>query len=550
MERLIHLFVEFVAKIRSLVGLVFPMFAEAADFRSWPRWIKVLVHLIVLGCIVAGLLWLNSFPAVQNLLKTRATKFVSEYYLVLVFFLLYFLSWVGYFIWRLLTRTDAAEFPDVEAAWDDAVKRLAQGGIRLGDAPLYLVVGKPASDVDGLLLASGQKVQVRAPLAVDSPLRVFANRDAIFVTCAGASAWGRFADALADPDSVSADGMGTDDPTKTITPGQALQGVDAATQQEFKDLLRIQSDRALTDAEEARLRELGEQINRAKDTAPRRVSLPAEEQAVGPRRLAYLCRLIARDRRPWCPANGVLALVPWAALESDETARVAVPLLAEDLAAARQAFAQRYPHFVMVCDLEQADGFAEFRRGFPKEMLKQRIGQRLPLVPDRPADEVPGVLAQAADWIRLNVMASWVLKFLRLDWPPEQRKTNEFVPGSNRRLFQFLHDVYVRGPRLGRLLARGLPADPGGSSADDPSDALPLVGGCYLAATGRDEKDQAFVAGVFQRLTESQSSVSWSGRAEAEDRAYRRWAGLLWVAALVLAAVTAAGGYVLFGQQR
>jgi hypothetical protein len=203
---------------------------------------------------------------------------------------------------------------------------------------------------------------------------------------------------------------------------------------------------------------------------------------------------------------------------------------------------------VLVCDLEQADGFAEFRRGFPKEMLKQRIGQRLPVVPDRPADEVPGVLAQAADWIRLNVMASWVLKFLRLDWPPEQRKSNEFVPGSNRRLFQFLHDVYVRGPRLGRLVARGLPADPDGSSADDPADALPLVGGCYLAATGRDEKDQAFVAGVFQRLTESQSSVSWSGRAEAEDRAYRRWAVLLWVAALVLAAVTAAGGYALFGR--
>jgi hypothetical protein len=226
-----------------------------------------------------------------------------------------------------------------------------------------------------------------------------------------------------------------------------------------------------------------------------------------------------------------------------------VPVLGTDLLTARSSLQLRYPHFVMVCDLEQANGFDEFKRGFPKDMLRQRIGQRLPLVPDRPPAEVPAILEAAADWIRLNVMSSWVVKFLRLDWPPEARKTTQFVPGYNRKLFQFLSDTYFRGPRLGRLLSRGLPSD-SDARTGETVDALPLVGGCYLAATGRDERHQAFVPGVFQRLTESQSSVSWSGSAIDEDARFRRWAMVLFILVIVILLASGAAGYVLFSGKK
>jgi hypothetical protein len=545
METLIHAFVAFVSKIRSLVGLVIPIFADAADFRSWPAWVKVLVHCIILAVILSGLWWLNSLPAVQDLLQTRATTTIQKIYLPLIFILVYLLSWLGYFWWRLLNRGEVAEFEDIHTAWRDGVRRLSQAGIGLGDAPLYLVVGRPVSGDDSLFLASQAKIEVRAPNVPDSPIRIFAGREAIYVTCSGASTWGRLADALASPESFVSAGpaSGATIAGQTIDPSRVLGFVDEEAKEKFSELLRLQSERPLTPDEQARLQELGDLINQESKAVVRRVSLKADDLAAGPKRLAYLCELIKQDRRPWCPVNGVLVLVPWAALDSDEVAREAIPILAGDLAAARKSFRLRYPHLVMVCDLEEAAGFDEFRRGFPKDMLKQRIGQRLPLVPDRPPAEVPAVMAQAADWIRQSVMSSWVMKFLRLEWPPEQRKTHQFVPTYNRRLFQFLQEVYVRGPRLGRVLARGLPADPDAGASAEPADALPLCGGCYLAATGRDDKKQAFVAGVFQRLGEAQSSVSWSDAALAEDRSFRRWANVILVLMVLILLASGFGIY-------
>jgi hypothetical protein len=58
-------------------------------------------------------------------------------------------------------------------------------------------------------------------------------------------------------------------------------------------------------------------------------------------------------------------------------------MLQRDLTAARDALQLRYPTYALVCDLEAARGFNEFRRSFTPDTLKKgRIGQRLPLVPD------------------------------------------------------------------------------------------------------------------------------------------------------------------------
>ena len=121
MDKLIYLFVAFVDKIRSLVGLVIPIFAEAADFRNWPTWLKILVHLIILAVILSGLWWLNSLPAVQNLLLVKANVFIQQIYLPLIFVLIYVLSWLGYFWWRLLNRGEAPEFEDIQVAWREGV---------------------------------------------------------------------------------------------------------------------------------------------------------------------------------------------------------------------------------------------------------------------------------------------------------------------------------------------------------------------------------------------------------------------------------------------
>ena len=545
MQTLVYLFVGFIDRTRSLVGMVIPVFAEASDFRAWPTWVRVLVTVIVLAVILTGLFFLNRLDFVKDHLAKYAPDAIKPVYLPILFLLLCALSWIAYFWWKLFNASDAAEYPDIEAAWREGVDKLRENGIAVADLPLYLVLGRPQGGDAALFLASQQKIQFTAPKSESAPVRIFAGPTALFVTCSGASTWGKYIARLADPDAVGGDpSPDATNMNKTITPGQALEGVDQKDQDEFYELIRTQSERALSPAEQARLHQLGSIMKSAGARKQLQVRMGSDELAEGPRRLAYLCRLIQRERRPWCPVNGALVLIPWAALDSDDLARTAVGVLSGDLATARVGLRMVYPQYVMVCDLEQAEGFDEFRRGFTAQELRGRIGQRMPLVPDRPADEMPGVMETVAEWIRLNVVPAFVLTRLKLEWPPEARKTNRFVPNNNRKLFFFLFDLFSRTPRLGRILSSGVAAGVApGATAD--AEQFPLVGGCYFAATGLDERSQAFAGGVFQRLTEQQSqdAVSWSGAALREDRSLGVRASALSAAAALLALATVAVVY-------
>src|SRR6516162_3027808 len=102
--------------------------ASAADFRHWPRWIWRVIHVVLLLAILVGLYFLNRYLEVGRLLLLR-TEWLQQFYLPLVFLLLYALSWLGYWLYRLLGEEDAAaEFPDVDDAWREACAKLeAQG---------------------------------------------------------------------------------------------------------------------------------------------------------------------------------------------------------------------------------------------------------------------------------------------------------------------------------------------------------------------------------------------------------------------------------------
>jgi hypothetical protein len=533
--------------IRSWLGLIFPLFATAADFRGWPRWVWRTIHVILLIGVLVGLYFLNQYLEIGRLLLLR-TEWLQKFYLPLVFLLLYALSWLGYWLYRLLGEEDAAaEFPDVDEAWREACAKLEAQGIGLADAPLYLILGRPAAGEDALFQAAEQQVAVRAPASADAPLRVYAHRDAIFVTCAGASAWGRFAALLAGEEEAgfAMPGNAPAAADKTIQFGSEAMGIPQESIDELRELLAKQQQRDLTPAERGRLQELAE-LTKGPAQPKRRASLSADAQARGTARLRFLCKLIRRDRRPWCPVNGLLVLMPWAATDSDETTKDAAAMLQRDLAAARETLQLRYPTIALVCDLEAARGFAEFRRSFTPETLKKgRIGQRLPLVPDVAPAEVPGLLERGVQWIGQTVLPAGIVKFLRMDAPPgDPRQTASAATGHNRNLYMLLNQVYQRGPRLARVLGRGLPGG-SGQDAADPMDALPLFAGCYLAGTGRTPQDQAFVPAVVQRLIDGQSSVSWTGAALSEDARYRRWTtyGYMAMAAILVAGLVLVGLY-------
>jgi hypothetical protein len=550
MELVYNLLVRFFDTIRRWVGLILPLFAEAADFRAWPKWLKVVMHLIILAMVLAGLYFLNQNTLLQKYLLSKGGETLKQIYLPLLFILLYALCWLGFWLYKLLGQEEAGAYPDIDAAWAQATAELRAAGLPLDRLPIYLVVGRPATGEDPLFVASALNLTVRAPAQMmQSPIRIYAGASGAFITCSGASAWGLHAGMLAGEITSSeasfASGGGNEAATKTLGADAAqIEGLSEDQMADMRRLLAEKVDRELTPEEQGKLREYFEISSQAATT--KKKSLPPDLKNDGPSRLAYLCRLIRKDRYPWCPINGALALVPFSALESDEACKEAVDVLNKDLAAAREALRLRFVTYVGVCDIETAPGFPEFRRAFPSQSLKQRIGLRLPVLPDVPTEKIPSEMERAADWIRNHVVRSWVVRFLRLDWPPDERKTKTFIPASNRRLFGFLHEIHTRGPRLGRLLGRGLPID--GRSEHDPVESLPLVGGCYLMATGRQANDQAFVPGVFQRLVESENTIRWAPRALAEDARYRKLATVGYcILALVVAGLA---GFVYYVSTR
>src|SRR5438093_505000 len=155
----------FLNTIRAWVGLVLPVFATAADFRHWPRWAWRVIHLLIVVGVLVGLYFVNEYFKVGTLLLTHRPE-LQRFYLPIVFLLLYALSWLGYWLWRLLGEEgEAADFPDVDDAWREAVAKLDEKGIGLADAPLYLILGRPAAGEDAFFQAAEQPRAGRAEAA-------------------------------------------------------------------------------------------------------------------------------------------------------------------------------------------------------------------------------------------------------------------------------------------------------------------------------------------------------------------------------------------------
>jgi hypothetical protein len=234
-------------------------------------------------------------------------------------------------------------------------------------------------------------------------------------------------------------------------------------------------------------------------------------------RLKNLCRQIVRDRSPYCPLNGILLLVPYGGAEKDADAQDTGLICPQELQAARQALQVQCPLIALVCDMETAPGFSEFVARFPTGERQRRIGQRFPLNPDLNAGESAAELIdRGAQWPCAALFPSWIYKLFRLEGTGKEDLTT--VTRGNVKLYQLLAHMRERRKRFGRILSRAVPAD---------GTALPLYGGCYYAGTGRDaNREQAFVAGVVQRLLKEQNAVSWTPEAIAEEAEYERWTKL------------------------
>jgi hypothetical protein len=541
-------------RVRMGFGMILPIFSDARDTANWPRWLRWGLHLVLLGLVLYGLWWLqHSSTQIGTWLRThlasKAPDSVRDIWLCLVFLVVYALCWIGYGLYKLFAADEeSSEFPDLERAWKQAVTELERVGIKLNDAeaapPVFLVLGKPLGGMDSLFRASGWNFQYRFPSVQNSRLYVYACYEpyAVFVTVPDATGWTYLCNAVNGDtrNSPAANSAEANDPTKTLSfdasaDGGGGFGLSASEMHEFKTLQRVLSQKGLTDVQQDRLEMLGAKIHRG-STSRGQVSIRNEVLRTGERELKFICSLMKRDRWPLCPINGMLVLVPWAAGESENVAQVVARELANNLGMARSTMQLHYPTIAAICDIEVARGFGQFRNAFSPEQLKQRIGQRIPLVPVRTENtpETPTLIRWGIHWIAHAIVPVWVLGALRFD---DQTHRQEGAH-PNRDLYLLLREVQRRVPRFATILSR-MPIGKNEAESSEDLEALPLFGGCYLTGTGDKPNRQAFVTGVFQRLVDDQAAVAWSRQAYAEDRSAWRltqfgYAGIGVVAAAII----------------
>ncbi len=528
--------------------LILPLGQRAGGAVRSPgvRWaLHILAVLLVLGVLFV----LNRVLGIRALIP-RA-QIVADVWLPLLFLLVYVLAWLGWWLWTLLTADEGPSYyPDIDGAWDEAVRALNQAGMQVTDLPLFLVLGRPEGP-EGLDPGErGRKAEeilfqqaAQLPLVVKqvpatpvAPLHIYASRDALYVTCAGASLLGRQAAILAgEVTSPAREGVGpqegqAEDPAdKTLRPDSAPVSV-----QVMVGIVREVAKRggAATDEERRALRRL-ERKERPQ------IALLKDQEAVAEltARLRHLCRLIARDRQPYCPINGLLLLVPFAATDSEEDTQNTAEACARDLQTVRGTLKVNCPQFALLSDLEVAAGFREFiGRQDPKDR-QRRVGQRFPMGTDLRGQPYAEALDGSIQWLCNNVMREWVYRLFRTEAPGKEEPAA--VVASNSKLFLMLSEMWERSDRLSRILTRGLTGSADGSVR---------FGGTYLGATGQEAAQQAFVAGVFRRLTEAQNYVAWTEEAKAEDARQNRLANLGYsVLAGLGVAVLAVVGWIVLG---
>jgi hypothetical protein len=528
--------------LKKLPGLIFPMFAGSRDLRNVSPRLRWSLHFIFMATALVGLTFLN--PLFEGII--RAPSSVRRVWLPLFFLLVYILCWLGWWILQHIgMEPEGSEFPDIDDAWEEAIQALEGAGLGLTEAPLFLVLGQPEGDGQDLFdAAQDPKFELlvkAAPSRRDAPLRVYATRQGIYVTCAGASVLAREAAILAGEAEAT-------EPADSSQPSAPAFGQHTWIGMEDETLVRVQeifafarsqgrSFSQLLPEERAEIERLTREAERRTDQPRPKLHKNTSEVERLTARLRHLCRLIVRDRRPFCPVNGLLFLIPVTATDNAEDADEAARSCKDDLATASEVLQVRCPVIALVCGLDQLSGFRNFIEPLPEETRRRRFGRSFPLLPDIKPESLPEVLESGVRWMGNTLFPAQIYRLLRIETPQHPERSE--VVQENVQLFLLLSEIRERQKHLGQILVRGFAQGPRGPA---------MFGGCYLAGTGHDPiREQAFITDVLLRLLEEQEYVSWTPEVFAEEAALNRLTNIGYVVLGILATLGVLGlGYSMF----
>ncbi len=162
------------------------------------RWILILV---TVGVILLVVLNRDKVPGADDLDRSLPILFFpprfSWWVLVLALAALYLsvhLVWVWIQTRRRAGTGDSGEparFPDLESAWDEIQIRLSHARYDAGRQKVFLLLGTEESTAAAMIRSAGLQFFAQAPVDENAPIHAYATAEGLFISCAGASSWGR-----------------------------------------------------------------------------------------------------------------------------------------------------------------------------------------------------------------------------------------------------------------------------------------------------------------------------------------------------------------------
>jgi len=444
---------------------------------------------------------------------------------------------VVYMAARLWLEKDIGRWPDILAAWQEALSELGRQGVRLTDTPLFLVVGATDDGEEERLLGQAAvEFSVQAAPSGAAALHAYGGPDAAFLCIATAS----HASHAARRGPRAAGGRSMF-PAPTRSAASMIHNtIDGGALQRADDIEAKSPPSGLAPAPVGaaaggdvhgtiQLDAFGPGAGPARGQAE---PVSAVDRDRLDDRLNYLCELVRQERRGIAPVNGVLALVPWRLLgRSPEDAAAFGRALGDDLAGLARGLGLRAPVTVLVTGLHDEPGFRELVRRMPAAGLDARIGQRFPIGAVPSQDQLGHVATRSCGMVEDQVNGRIL------------RQPGTVAEPANADLIALVCRLRSEtAPRLSAILRRAFALHAG------LDDTAPLFSGCYLAADGAGKGEMAFVKGVFEKVLDGQGDLEWTREAEAENARAEGAARVLWIiSGAALAVVAGLLGYRFLG---
>ncbi len=515
-----------------IAGLLLPIFARPRI----PAWLFWVLHILLLLLIFGGLFYLHhgseqTSKSLELWMPEVGSTWLRQNYLLVLAGLIYVFAWLAVWLWKIWLEADLDDgaFPDIDDAWNEIQQALRQSGIRLDDAPLFLVIGRAELPLERLFKGMPRECVLTGITSGASPLRMFGGRDALYLACPGVSLVSKaLGHGPADAGTATSTGAGAEAiGTKTIGAEYDLTKSIGADAEEFAKILRTvqREGRSVSEEERLHMRHLTMNEDKA-GTAQLRPNVVQNPETVSLQeaRMHYFCKLLAKERKPFTPLNGVALLMSLDAAENEGTAQKIALSAQKDLATLQESLKLQFPVFVLLADLEKWAGASAFMARFPEDRRKNRLGRGFPLAPDLSVNQFSERVEKEVEWIFARLLPFWCFRFFRLAKPNEE--SHDEAVQANGELFRFLAESQARASCLGRLVAKAVQPD---------ETSLPSFGGCYVVAQSAGAP--WFTQDLFSKLEKAQNSVSWTNAAFDEDDDYKAWTWygygfllLLWIA--------------------